>query len=124
MAVLYFWKLNELNLLYVSWIPGTKLRIRDSLYRLARSAEQRNRNASLNGGSIDDRDASRAFMAEETNKYAITACFALNVICCEICCHGDKLLLFFLYHAYVIPWALEVLHLFLCDSTDSDPYFS
>lgn len=46
----------------------TKLRIRDSLYRLARSAEQRNRNGSLNGGSIDDRDASKAFMAEETNK--------------------------------------------------------
>ncbi|XP_058191913.1 protein LNK1-like [Rhododendron vialii] len=48
----------------------TKLQIRDSLYRLARSAEQRNRNASLKGGSIDDRDASGAFMAEETNKYS------------------------------------------------------
>ncbi|XP_027772178.1 protein LNK1-like isoform X5 [Solanum pennellii] len=39
----------------------TKLRIRDSLYRLAQSAEQRLRHANLNNGSGDDRHTSRAF---------------------------------------------------------------
>ncbi|XP_057466046.1 protein LNK1-like isoform X2 [Actinidia eriantha] len=46
----------------------TKLCIRDSLYRLARSAEQRHHYSNLNGGSIDDRDTSGAFMAEGQNK--------------------------------------------------------
>ncbi|KAL7227750.1 hypothetical protein ACSBR1_022598 [Camellia fascicularis] len=46
----------------------TKLCIRDSLYRLARSAEQRHHYVNLNGGSIDDRDTSGALMAEGTNK--------------------------------------------------------
>lgn len=39
----------------------TKLRIRDSLYRLAQSAEQRLRHANLNNGSGDDSHTSRAF---------------------------------------------------------------
>uniref|UniRef100_A0A5B6ZCE4 Protein LNK1 n=1 Tax=Davidia involucrata TaxID=16924 RepID=A0A5B6ZCE4_DAVIN len=46
----------------------TKLCIRDSLYRLARSAEQRHNYANLNGGSRDDRETSGALMDEETNK--------------------------------------------------------
>ncbi|KAK0589223.1 hypothetical protein LWI29_011222 [Acer saccharum] len=47
----------------------TKLCIRDSLYRLARSAEQRHNCANSNGSSIrDDRDSSGALMAVETNK--------------------------------------------------------
>ncbi|KAL6964287.1 hypothetical protein U1Q18_035344 [Sarracenia purpurea var. burkii] len=46
----------------------TRLCIRDSLYRLARSAEQRHHHASLNSGCIDDRNTSGAFIAEGTNK--------------------------------------------------------
>uniref|UniRef100_A0A5B6Z960 Protein LNK1 n=1 Tax=Davidia involucrata TaxID=16924 RepID=A0A5B6Z960_DAVIN len=46
----------------------TKLCIRDSLYRLARSAEQRHNYVNLNGGSRDDRETSGALMDEETNK--------------------------------------------------------
>ncbi|KAK2982343.1 hypothetical protein RJ640_009040 [Escallonia rubra] len=46
----------------------TKLCIRDSLYRLARSAEQRHNYASLSVGSGDDGDTSGAFLAEGTNK--------------------------------------------------------
>lgn len=46
----------------------TKLCIRDSLYRLARSAEQRHNCANLISGNGDDRDASRAVMVQETNK--------------------------------------------------------
>ncbi|KAG8368683.1 hypothetical protein BUALT_Bualt15G0071200 [Buddleja alternifolia] len=44
----------------------TKLCIRDSLYRLARSAEQRHNHTNLNG---DERDASGTFMAEGTNNF-------------------------------------------------------
>ncbi|XP_060184182.1 protein LNK1-like isoform X4 [Lycium barbarum] len=40
----------------------TKLRIRDSLYRLAQSAEQRLRYANLNNGSGDNRSTSGAFV--------------------------------------------------------------
>ncbi|KAJ8562855.1 hypothetical protein K7X08_031307 [Anisodus acutangulus] len=40
----------------------TKLCIRDSLYRLAQSAEQRLRHANLNNGSADDRRTSGAFV--------------------------------------------------------------
>ncbi|KAK4401887.1 protein LNK1 [Sesamum angolense] len=47
----------------------TKLCIRDSLYRLARSAEQRHNHAKSNGGCGDDRDASGGFLAEGTNQY-------------------------------------------------------
>ncbi|XP_057494512.1 protein LNK1-like isoform X1 [Actinidia eriantha] len=46
----------------------TKLCIRDSLYRLARSAEQRHHYSNLNGGSIDGRDTSGAFTTEGQNK--------------------------------------------------------
>ncbi|KAG2705115.1 hypothetical protein I3760_05G037200 [Carya illinoinensis] len=46
----------------------TKLCIRDSLYRLARSAEQRHNCANLIGGNGDGRDASRALAFQETNK--------------------------------------------------------
>ncbi|XP_031253200.1 protein LNK1 isoform X1 [Pistacia vera] len=46
----------------------TKLCIRDSLYRLARSAEQRHNCANSSAGIIVDRDATGALMAEETNK--------------------------------------------------------
>ncbi|KAH7575620.1 hypothetical protein JRO89_XS02G0165600 [Xanthoceras sorbifolium] len=46
----------------------TKLCIRDSLYRLARSAEQRHNCVNSNGDIRDDRDSSGALMAEETNK--------------------------------------------------------
>ncbi|PON39088.1 dentin sialophosphoprotein-like protein [Trema orientale] len=46
----------------------TKLCIRDSLYRLARSAEQRHNCANQRGGSRDNRDVSGALMVEETNK--------------------------------------------------------
>ncbi|XP_060175878.1 protein LNK1-like isoform X2 [Lycium barbarum] len=44
----------------------TKLCIRDSLYRLARSAELRHRDASNDSG--DDRDRSQALISERTNK--------------------------------------------------------
>uniref|UniRef100_A0A2P2KG95 Protein LNK1 n=1 Tax=Rhizophora mucronata TaxID=61149 RepID=A0A2P2KG95_RHIMU len=46
----------------------TKLCIRDSLYRLARSAEQRHNCTNTNGGKRDGKDTSGAMMAEETNK--------------------------------------------------------
>lgn len=46
----------------------TKLCIRDSLYRLARSAEQRHNYANLNGNRRDHRDISGALIAEVTNK--------------------------------------------------------
>lgn len=46
----------------------TKLCIRDSLYRLARSAEQRHRHANLNIGSGDDGGTSGPLISEGTNK--------------------------------------------------------
>lgn len=46
----------------------TKLCIRDSLYRLAKSAEQRHNCAASSASIGVDRDASDAVMAEETNK--------------------------------------------------------
>ncbi|CAI9770083.1 unnamed protein product [Fraxinus pennsylvanica] len=46
----------------------TKLCIRDSLYRLARNAEQRFTHANPNGGCKDEKDASGALMAEGSNK--------------------------------------------------------
>ncbi|KAJ9141479.1 hypothetical protein P3X46_032016 [Hevea brasiliensis] len=46
----------------------TKLCIRDSLYRLARSAEQRHNCVNANGGKRDDRHTGSPLMAEETNK--------------------------------------------------------
>ncbi|XP_007042980.2 PREDICTED: protein LNK1 isoform X1 [Theobroma cacao] len=46
----------------------TKLCIRDSLYRLARSAEQRHNCVNTKGGIGDDKDASGPLVAEETNK--------------------------------------------------------
>ncbi|KAJ6963811.1 protein LNK1 isoform X1 [Populus alba x Populus x berolinensis] len=46
----------------------TKLCIRDSLYRLARSAEQRHNHRNGSGGKRDDADRSGALMAEEADK--------------------------------------------------------
>ncbi|XP_042043001.1 protein LNK1-like isoform X2 [Salvia splendens] len=46
----------------------TKLCIRDSLYRLAQSAEQRRRNSNLNDSFGDERDAGGASEAEGTNR--------------------------------------------------------
>ncbi|CAN4107994.1 unnamed protein product [Withania somnifera] len=46
----------------------TKLCIRDSLYRLARSAEQRHRHANLNIGSGDDGGTSGPLISEGTHK--------------------------------------------------------
>ncbi|XWS68307.1 hypothetical protein CRYUN_Cryun04dG0079300 [Craigia yunnanensis] len=46
----------------------TKLCIRDSLYRLARSAEQRHNCTNAKGGIRDNKDASGPLVAEETNK--------------------------------------------------------
>ncbi|XVF67198.1 hypothetical protein PTKIN_Ptkin10aG0101200 [Pterospermum kingtungense] len=46
----------------------TKLCIRDSLYRLARSAEQRHNCTNMKGGMRDDKDASGPLVVEETNK--------------------------------------------------------
>ncbi|XP_022725219.1 protein LNK1-like isoform X3 [Durio zibethinus] len=46
----------------------TKLCIRDSLYRLARSAEQRHNGTNTKGGIRDDKDASGSLVAEETNR--------------------------------------------------------
>ncbi|XP_070037660.1 protein LNK1-like isoform X3 [Nicotiana tomentosiformis] len=48
----------------------TKLCIRDSLYRLARSAEQRHRDANVINDSGDDRDRSQALTFKRTNKIA------------------------------------------------------
>lgn len=56
---------------------STKLCIRDSLYRLARSAEQGHHYANMNGGNIGDRDNGGVLMDEGTNKYAITSRLAL-----------------------------------------------
>ncbi|XVE49568.1 hypothetical protein DITRI_Ditri01bG0092100 [Diplodiscus trichospermus] len=47
-----------------------KLCIRDSLYRLARSAEQRHNCSNTKGGIRADKDASGPLVAEETNKCA------------------------------------------------------
>lgn len=47
----------------------TKLCIRDSLYRLARSAEQRHNCVNADVGTRDDRDTSCPLMDQETNKY-------------------------------------------------------
>uniref|UniRef100_A0A6N2M8Q3 Protein LNK1 n=1 Tax=Salix viminalis TaxID=40686 RepID=A0A6N2M8Q3_SALVM len=46
----------------------TKLCIRDSLYRLARSAEQRHNHGNASGGKRDGGDRNRALMAEEADK--------------------------------------------------------
>ncbi|KAE9448322.1 hypothetical protein C3L33_19771, partial [Rhododendron williamsianum] len=46
---------------------STKLCIRDSLYRLARSAEQGHHYANINGGNIGDRDNGGVLMDEGTN---------------------------------------------------------
>ncbi|KAF4365945.1 hypothetical protein F8388_019189 [Cannabis sativa] len=46
----------------------TKLCIRDSLYRLARSAEQRHNCANQRSGGIDNRDSNGALIIDETNK--------------------------------------------------------
>ncbi|GAB4853222.1 hypothetical protein Ancab_017410 [Ancistrocladus abbreviatus] len=46
----------------------TKLCIRDSLYRLARSAEQRHKCANLKNDSRETRDATGAFASDETKK--------------------------------------------------------
>ncbi|KAI3715804.1 hypothetical protein L6452_22791 [Arctium lappa] len=48
----------------------TKLCIRDSLYRLARSAEQRHNNPSLSSGATDINDIGGPLIAERTNKCA------------------------------------------------------
>ncbi|KAK6916102.1 hypothetical protein RJ641_018963, partial [Dillenia turbinata] len=48
----------------------TKLCIRDSLYRLAWSAEQRHNGGIQNSGSTHNRDSNGALMTEETNKCA------------------------------------------------------
>ncbi|GFP98691.1 hypothetical protein PHJA_002013000 [Phtheirospermum japonicum] len=47
----------------------TKICIRDSLYRLARSAEQRHNHANLNSNCGDERDATGAFMTAGTNTF-------------------------------------------------------
>ncbi|KAL3538629.1 hypothetical protein ACH5RR_001995 [Cinchona calisaya] len=60
---------RQLQLVMEQLDPRTKLRIRDSLYRLARSAEQRHNRASLKDSYCgDDRDASGVLVAEGTNK--------------------------------------------------------
>ncbi|KAI3803827.1 hypothetical protein L1987_31989 [Smallanthus sonchifolius] len=46
----------------------TKLCIRDSLYRLARSAEQRHNNPSVSSGATDANDLGGPLMSERTNK--------------------------------------------------------
>ncbi|KAL3620925.1 hypothetical protein CASFOL_035837 [Castilleja foliolosa] len=48
---------------------GTKICIRDSLYRLARSAEQRHNHANLNGNFGDGRGATGAFITAGTNTF-------------------------------------------------------
>lgn len=50
----------------------TKLCIRDSLYRLARSAEERHDGSKMDCGSRDDSNSSEEFKAK-TNEYVITA---------------------------------------------------
>lgn len=50
----------------------TKLCIRDSLYRLARSAEQRHNHGNASGGKRDGGDRNGALMAEEADKYGHT----------------------------------------------------
>lgn len=66
----------------------TKLCIRDSLYRLAKSAEQRH-NCAISSASIGvDRDASDAVMAEETNKYVIRLIFDSHLFLFLFTIHG------------------------------------
>lgn len=96
-----------------AWIQldiRTKLCIRDSLYRLARSAEQRHNCANLISGNGDDRDASRALMVQETNKYAITVSsqtslfqWLLRRIINVDCFH----------YSFLVMW-LEIVHVIGC----------
>lgn len=71
-----FWCLIFLKLLNSLQLDiRTKLCIRDSLYRLARSAEQRHNCATSSASIGVDGDASGAVTAEETNKYVIGLIF-------------------------------------------------
>ncbi|KAK6156852.1 hypothetical protein DH2020_011100 [Rehmannia glutinosa] len=60
---------HQLQLVMEQLDLRTKICIRDSLYRLARSAEQRHNHANLNGSCGDERDANGAFMAEGANNF-------------------------------------------------------
>lgn len=59
---------RQLQLVMEQLDSRTKLCIRDSLYRLARSAEQRHNHANLGGGCTDYRNADGTFMSEGMNK--------------------------------------------------------
>lgn len=94
-----------------TWIQldiRTKLCIRDSLYRLARSAEQRH-NCAIMSGNGDDCDGSRALMVPETNKYAITACSQTFHFQCLLRC---KLLTEF-FHSVMVMW-LQIAQVISC----------
>lgn len=64
-----FLKLLVLTLCAFQLDLRTKLCIRDSLYRLARSAEQRHNNPSLSSGATDVNDLGGPLLAERTEKY-------------------------------------------------------
>ncbi|XP_041990261.1 protein LNK1-like isoform X3 [Salvia splendens] len=61
---------RQLQLVIKQMDLRTKLCIKDSLYRLAQSAEQRRRNPNLNDSFGDERDAGGASEAEGTNRCA------------------------------------------------------
>ncbi|CAI9765362.1 unnamed protein product [Fraxinus pennsylvanica] len=60
---------QQLQLVMEQLDMRTKLCIRDSLYRLARNAEQRHNHPNPNGGCKDERDASGEFIAARSNKF-------------------------------------------------------
>lgn len=55
--------------------------IRDSLYRLARSAEQRHNQANLNSSCRDGRDASVALVTEGEKRYETSTVLPYLLLC-------------------------------------------
>lgn len=74
-SYLPLYKFYDVELFLFQLDIQTKLCIRDSLYRLARSAEQRHRHANLNIVSGDDGGTSGPLVTEGTNKYG----FVFNI---------------------------------------------
>ncbi|XP_051147128.1 protein LNK1 isoform X2 [Andrographis paniculata] len=60
---------HQLQLVMEQLDLRTKLCIRDSLYRLARSAEQRHNRGNIHGGGAQEPDAAGPFIADGTNNF-------------------------------------------------------
>lgn len=57
----------------------TKLCIRDSLYRLAKSAEQRHNDADASGQVGDDVEACKGIMTQDANRYCLLYSFIVQI---------------------------------------------